>query len=172
MKSETNQTPAVADGPSGQPPVAGSITQSMPCSGEAAAPNSFIRTTARVVTADRSGGRRFTSAALLAGGRSSRMGGIDKTGLVLCGASLRERALAALRPQSAEQFVIGAHCGSALGVPVHADAWPGQPGPLAGIYTALLHARHNDVLIAPADAPLLPPDLLSRLAAVRAAAGT
>jgi molybdopterin-guanine dinucleotide biosynthesis protein A len=52
------------------------------------------------------------------------------------------------------------------GLPVHADAVPGQLGPLTGILTAMVLAQGQGasrVLTVPCDTPLLPPDLMARL---------
>jgi len=49
--------------------------------------------------------RRRTAAIVVAGGRGTRMGGIDKPGLELAGSTLRERALAAARDARLEPVV-------------------------------------------------------------------
>ena len=76
-------------------------------------------------------------AILLAGGRASRMGGIDKPGLLVDGVSLLDRAIAAARAVGADPLV-------AVGPPAAADAsvhWvredPPFTGPAAAIVAAL-----------------------------------
>lgn len=108
---------------------------------------------------------------LLAGGRSSRMGGNDKAFVLLDNKPLAEHALACLEQRTeavlinsngpAERFVRYGH-------PVLGDCVPGHLGPLAGLLTGMLWARrhHPDVthlVSAPCDAPRLPHDLATRL---------
>lgn len=50
-----------------------------------------------------------------------------------------------------------------LGVPVHADVIPGC-GALGGLYTALVHARAERVIVVACDLPFLEAGLLARLA--------
>jgi molybdopterin-guanine dinucleotide biosynthesis protein A len=76
-------------------------------------------------------------AILLAGGRASRMGGIDKPGLLVDGVSLLDRAIAAVREIGADPLV-------AVGPPAAYDAsvrWvredPPFTGPAAAIVAAL-----------------------------------
>ncbi len=116
---------------------------------------------------------------ILAGGRSSRMGG-DKALLAVTGASLLARTLAALRPQVGPLVLScgdDAVCRAVPELPAVTDAVPGFAGPLAGILAALDwvrdHAPHCRHLISvPVDAPLFPADLAARLAAaVEAGAG-
>jgi FdhD protein len=112
-------------------------------------------------------------AVILAGGRSSRMGGGDKGLLTLGGHSMLEHVVAALRPQTSALMLnsnSGADLFTALGLEVHADALPGRLGPLAGIHTAMLWARAQGadaVLTVPGDCPFLPANLVQKLTAAR-----
>lgn len=109
-------------------------------------------------------------AAVLAGGRGTRLGGADKGLLALRGNYLIDKVLSALEHQVAGRIIVANRHASeyaARGLPVLADAWPGQVGPLAGIYTALQHVASGDVLVVPVDAPQLPPDLVDRLQGAR-----
>lgn len=110
---------------------------------------------------------------MLAGGKARRMGGGDKCLLPLTGQTLLQRSLARALPQ-VDTMLLSAN-GSSLRfartrLPVLADSIPGQPGPLAGIYQALLwmreNARDSEWLVSFAsDAPFLPEDQLQKLQA-------
>jgi molybdopterin-guanine dinucleotide biosynthesis protein A len=52
---------------------------------------------------------------------------------------------------------------AAYGLRVVPDAFPGFPGPLAGVASALPHLTSEFLLTVPCDAPLLCPDLARRL---------
>lgn len=75
---------------------------------------------------------------VLAGGKSSRMGGGDKALLQLGGRPLLDHVLERLRPQVAEIVLNANDPGrfAAFGLPVVADRLAGQMGPLAGIHAS------------------------------------
>jgi len=104
---------------------------------------------------------------VLAGGRGSRMGGLDKGLQDFAGEPLALRALQRLAPQvhrvmlSANRHALSYEC---FGAPVHADAQAGFPGPLAGMLAGLQHCDTACLLTVPCDAPNFPPDLARRLA--------
>src|SRR5512146_167609 len=108
---------------------------------------------------------------VLAGGKSSRMGGGDKCLLPLGGRPILAYVIERLKPQVAE-LIISANGDparfSAFGLPVVADRLGGYAGPLAGILAGLEWARTNRsecrfVITAASDTPFLPTDLVSRL---------
>lgn len=109
---------------------------------------------------------------VLAGGRSSRMGGIDKTLLPLRSQPLVGRVLDRLRPQ-AGPIAINTNSDPAsfrsLGVEIVADTIGGYQGPLAGILAGLEWAMGKPdmtyVLSVAGDTPFFPLDLAQRLAA-------
>ena len=110
---------------------------------------------------------------LLAGGQSRRMGGGDKALRVIGGISLLERVIERLRPQ-VEALVLNANGDptrfARFRLPVVSDSVPGYAGPLAGILAGLdWTVEHRPdcthVVSAATDAPFLPRDLVSRLAA-------
>jgi molybdopterin-guanine dinucleotide biosynthesis protein A len=107
------------------------------------------------------------SAIVLAGGRATRLGGVDKALLPLAGRPLLAHVLARLQPQ-VDDVVINYNRDPAVlagfGHAVVADASADYSGPLAGIAAALPRCRHELVLVVPCDAPFLPRDLQSRLA--------
>lgn len=116
---------------------------------------------------------------LLAGGLARRMGGGDKGLRTVGGVAILDRVAARLRPQVAT-LIVNANGDPArfagLGAAVVPDDLPDRPGPLAGVLAALDWAAANapgatHVVSAPTDGPFLPPDLVARLEAARAAAG-
>lgn len=112
---------------------------------------------------------------VLAGGRSSRMGGVDKGLQQHAGQPLAAHALQRLRPQVGA-LVISANrhlpAYAALGVPVWPDTLPDHPGPLAGLLAGLTHCTTPWLVSVPCDCPHFPADLVARLAAAREAEGT
>jgi FdhD protein len=108
------------------------------------------------------------SGAVLAGGRSRRMGE-DKRRLVVDGRPLLTRAVAALRQAVGEVVVVAADgderslAALVPDVPVVADLEPDR-GPLGGLVTALVHARSDVVVVVPGDHPALAPAVLQALA--------
>jgi molybdopterin-guanine dinucleotide biosynthesis protein A len=108
---------------------------------------------------------------ILAGGRSRRMGGGDKSLTPLAGRPLIAHVIGRLRPQVA-RLAINANGDparfSSLGLPVIADTVPGFAGPLAGLLAGLHWAEAAGmrfIATAAADTPLFPTDLVQRLAA-------
>jgi molybdopterin-guanine dinucleotide biosynthesis protein A len=104
------------------------------------------------------------SAAILAGGRARRLGGADKASLPIGNARIIDRQLAALSVVSDDVRIIANDRGryAALGLRVIPDAVP-DAGPLGGLYTALLDASHDRVLILACDLPFVTAALLQRL---------
>ncbi len=105
---------------------------------------------------------------ILAGGRATRWGGVDKGLIELDGRPLVAHVLAALAPQVAE-VIINANRNrdryASFGCAVVADADDGYLGPLAGLASAMEAARHDWVVTVPCDSPLIADDLVARLAA-------
>jgi molybdenum cofactor guanylyltransferase len=106
---------------------------------------------------------------ILAGGRGSRMGGVDKGLQNFRGMPLALQTLMRLQQQSLppQEIVINANRNLAayesLGVPVWPDSIDGYAGPLAGFLTGLEHCETPLLLTVPCDSPLLPLDLVMRL---------
>ncbi len=102
------------------------------------------------------------SAAVLAGGKSVRMG-TNKALVPLSpgGPTMLELVLGALRAVASDLFVVASErpAYGRFGVPVVPDRFPGT-GVLGGIATALHHARHDRCLVVACDMPLLNPELL------------
>lgn len=106
------------------------------------------------------------TAVILAGGRGSRMGGVDKGLVDYQGQPMIEHILARITPQ-VDHVMINANRHiehyQTYGVPVITDENDQFDGPLAGMQAALHHAATDWVLSVPCDSPLLPLDLASRL---------
>jgi len=105
---------------------------------------------------------------ILAGGRGTRMGRVDKGLQPFQGSTLAAHVLRRLAPQVAT-VVVNANRnlpqyqaleGVAAVVP---DAMGGYEGPLAGLQTGLQHCATALLLTAPCDSPFLPADLAERL---------
>ena len=105
---------------------------------------------------------------ILAGGRGSRMGGIDKGLQPWRGQPLAQQVLQRLRPQVGS-VLLNANRNLDIyrqwGLPVLSDALPGYPGPLAGFLAGLDACATPYLLTVPCDSPLLPTDLAARLGA-------
>jgi molybdopterin-guanine dinucleotide biosynthesis protein A len=104
---------------------------------------------------------------VLAGGRGSRMGGVDKGLQNHLGMPMALHALMRLQPQVGEAMINANRNLSAyesMGVPVWPDALPDHPGPLAGFLTALEHCETPYLVTVPCDTPNFPLDLVQRLA--------
>ena len=111
--------------------------------------------------------RAAVSGLVLAGGRGLRMGGVDKGLQAFRGRPLVDHAIARLAPQVAEVMVSAnrnADLYAQRGVRVLADPSADFPGPLAGMLAGLRAARTPWLAVVPCDSPLLPVDLVERLA--------
>jgi molybdopterin-guanine dinucleotide biosynthesis protein A len=106
---------------------------------------------------------------ILAGGRGSRMGGIDKGLQNFHGLPLALQTLMRLQLQSQplQEVLINANRNlsayESLGVPVWPDSIDGFAGPLAGFLTGLERCETPLLLTVPCDTPLFPLDLVERL---------
>jgi molybdenum cofactor guanylyltransferase len=108
------------------------------------------------------------SGLVLAGGRGSRMGGVDKGLQSYRGMALALHALLRLQPQVGTVMInanrnLGAY--EAMGVPVWPDAMPDYPGPLAGLLTGLERCETPYLVSVPCDTPGFPLDLVAQLSA-------
>ncbi|HZE42213.1 MAG TPA: molybdenum cofactor guanylyltransferase MobA [Steroidobacteraceae bacterium] len=105
---------------------------------------------------------------VLAGGRATRMGGVDKGLQTHLGVPLAQYALERLRPQVGTLMLnanrnLAAY--RAMGVPAWPDEIPEYPGPLAGMLAGLTHCSTPYLVTVPCDTPNFPVDLVARLAA-------
>jgi molybdopterin-guanine dinucleotide biosynthesis protein A len=105
---------------------------------------------------------------VLAGGRGSRMGGVDKGLQNYRGMPLALHAMLRLAPQVGQVMInanrnLGAY--ESMGVPVWPDVFPDYAGPLAGWLTGLERCTTPYLATVPCDTPGFPVDLVERLAA-------
>ena len=105
---------------------------------------------------------------ILAGGRGTRMGGVDKGLQTFNGMPLALHALTRLQMGGAVgSIMINANRNLAayesFGVSVWPDGLTDYAGPLAGFLTGLEHCETPFLLTVPCDTPLLPLDLVQRL---------
>jgi molybdopterin-guanine dinucleotide biosynthesis protein A len=103
---------------------------------------------------------------VLAGGRGSRMGGVDKGLQNHRGIPLALHALLRLQPQVGQLMInanrnLGAY--ESMGVPVWPDAVADFAGPLAGVLVGLERCETPYLVTAPCDTPNFPLDLVQRL---------
>jgi molybdopterin molybdotransferase len=105
---------------------------------------------------------------ILAGGRGTRMGHVDKGLQPFQDATLVAAVFRRLAPQVARLSIsANRHLDqyAAFGVPVLPDATNDFAGPLAGLEAGLRNATSPLLLTAPCDSPFLPLDLAARLLA-------
>ena len=111
---------------------------------------------------------------ILAGGRGSRMGGVDKGLKVLRGKPMVQWVAERFAPQ-VDEVLVNANQNieqyRLLGYRVFPDAIGGFAGPLAGLHRGLSEATHGLVATAPCDSPFLPSDLVARLDSALVKAG-
>ncbi|MGA9575381.1 MAG: molybdenum cofactor guanylyltransferase [Lysobacterales bacterium] len=113
---------------------------------------------------------RQPAGVILAGGRSSRMGGVRKALLELGGRALLAHVIDRLRTQ-ADPLLISCEAASGdfdgFGLEYVPDLLPGHLGPLTGLYSTLqfLSERGHDsgLVLCPCDAPFLPENLVQTL---------
>jgi molybdopterin-guanine dinucleotide biosynthesis protein A len=110
--------------------------------------------------------RQDITGLVLAGGRGSRMGGVDKGLQDYRGQPLAQHALQRLAPQVGRLLIsANRHLEryEAMGAPVCPDLLPDHPGPLAGFLAGLARCETPFLVTVPCDSPLFPPDLVERL---------
>ena len=111
--------------------------------------------------------RNDVTGLVLAGGRGSRMGGVDKGLQMLDGEPLVQHALRRLTPQVAAVMInANRHQETYVqfGLPVWPDADADFAGPLAGFLAGLSHCETEWLVTVPCDSPRFPLDFVARLA--------
>ena len=103
---------------------------------------------------------------ILAGGKGSRMGGVDKGLQIFRGRRLVDHVYERLAPQVGG-VIINANQNHeeyrTFGVRVVSDAIEGYAGPLAGLHAGLSVSKRPFLASVPCDSPFLPEDLVERL---------
>jgi len=114
------------------------------------------------------GHRSLVTGVILAGGRGSRMGGVDKGLRLLRGKPMVEWVIERFAPQ-VDEILVNANQNpeayARLGYRVIPDEITGFAGPLAGLHRGLSEAAHELVATVPCDSPFLPRNLIARLKA-------
>lgn len=105
------------------------------------------------------------AAAIIAGGQARRLGGIDKSRLVVQGRPIIVRQVEILQRLATPIVVIAEDAArfADLGLPVYPDVVPGA-GALGGILTALESVDADRVIVVAGDLPFLSVDALGHLA--------
>lgn len=108
---------------------------------------------------------------VLAGGRGSRMGGVDKGLQLYKGKALAKHAIEQLQPQVGHLLIntnrnldIYQAWGSQVFADVLMDGIADFAGPLAGFLVGLQHCTTPYLMTVPCDTPRFPSDLVNRLA--------
>ncbi|MEY4910855.1 MAG: putative molybdopterin-guanine dinucleotide biosynthesis protein [Pseudomonadota bacterium] len=115
--------------------------------------------------------RSLITGIVLAGGRGSRMGGVDKGLQLYNGTALAKHATQQLQSQVGP-LLINANrnldtyemWGSKVSADVLVDGITDFAGPLAGFLVGLQHCKTPYLMTVPCDTPRFPSDLVSRLA--------
>ena len=111
--------------------------------------------------------RQEITGLILAGGRGTRMGGVDKGLQTHLGIPLALHALERLRPQVGA-LMLNANRNLTAYQAMHVPVWPDEladfPGPLAGMLAGLEHCSTPYLATAPCDTPNFPIDLVAHLA--------
>jgi molybdenum cofactor guanylyltransferase len=112
---------------------------------------------------------RMWTAAILAGGQARRLGGRDKSALQVGAASILEHQLAILRELTPHILIVGRDHApyEQPGLRAVADRIPGR-GSLGGLYTALVEAVTDRVIVLACDMPFLTAAFVSLLADIGA----
>jgi molybdopterin-guanine dinucleotide biosynthesis protein A len=110
---------------------------------------------------------------ILAGGKGTRMGSVDKGLQMFRGMPMAQLVLQRLQPQVGT-LLINANqhpdVYAQLGVPVWPDEFPGFAGPLAGLHAGLANCNTPYLVTAPCDSPFFPANLVDKLSAALIAA--
>lgn len=132
-------------------------------SGDRAMTGAGIFSPDRAMPRDDTPGHRAMSAAILAGGRSTRMG-TNKALLPFGGVRIIEGLLRKIRPLFPEILVIAndRDAYADLGVPIWPDRIP-EKGSLGGIYTAVFHSTFPQTFCIACDMPLANPAVIAYL---------
>ena len=105
---------------------------------------------------------------ILAGGRGTRMGSVDKGLQLFRGMPMAQHVATRLRPQVTHLMInANRHLPEyeAICAPVWPDVMADFAGPLAGLQTGLMHCQTPYLVTAPCDSPFVPVDLVASLMA-------
>lgn len=116
--------------------------------------------------------RKDVTGVILAGGRATRMGGVDKGLIPVNDRPMIAHVIDALRPQVADILVSANRNRDSyaeFGYPVIEDGDDEFRGPLAGVASCMQVASTPYIALAPCDSPLVCSDLVQRLHAALSA---
>jgi molybdenum cofactor guanylyltransferase len=102
------------------------------------------------------------SAVIIAGGKNSRFGGMNKSWLDVDNQTIFERQIAVLRPIFKEIFVVTNHPEEYPEIKWTSDSFE-DSGPLAGIHAALSFAETPYIFVFSCDMPFLSPPLIEQM---------
>lgn len=109
-----------------------------------------------------------TAALILAGGRATRMGGVNKALVHFKGEPMIAQVIRTLKPQTAEILISANRDHEAFGAlgaaRIFADRLENYPGPLAAVEAAAAETEKDWLLMVPCDVPLIPSGLLDKFA--------
>jgi molybdopterin-guanine dinucleotide biosynthesis protein A len=112
---------------------------------------------------------------ILAGGKATRMGGVDKGLVPIKGRPMIAWVIDALRPQVADVLINANRSRdsySEFGCPVVDDGDKDFRGPLAGMASGMRAARTPYIAVVPCDSPLIGEELVQRLYAAAQSSGS
>ena len=104
-----------------------------------------------------------TTLAILAGGKATRLGGINKALIVIEGTTIISRVYNTLKPLCSEVIIIS---NNKIDYGIPAKIYPDtikNCGPLGGIYSALTHSSNDMVLVVSSDMPFIDYNIASEL---------
>jgi molybdopterin-guanine dinucleotide biosynthesis protein A len=102
------------------------------------------------------------SAAILTGGKNSRMNGEFKALLDICGTKIIDKQLKVLSSIFDDIFICGKDTGYQNNIPVFEDDFF-DFGPISGIYSALKHSKTDYVFVVSCDMPFLNKDTIKEM---------
>jgi molybdopterin-guanine dinucleotide biosynthesis protein A len=105
-----------------------------------------------------------TTLAILAGGKATRLGGVNKALIEVEGETIISRIHRALSPICNEVLIISNQTQADYGIP--AKTYPDiieNCGPLGGIHSALQHSTNEMVLVVSCDMPFISSNIANRL---------
>ena len=118
--------------------------------------------------------REQVTGVILAGGRATRMGGVDKGLVPIHGRPMIAWVIDALRPQVSDVLINANRNHDRYGefaCPVIDDGDSDFRGPLAGMVSAMRAARTPYIAVVPCDSPLIGGGVVERLYAAAASSG-
>ena len=112
--------------------------------------------------------QRALAAAILTGGRASRLGGTRKATLTIGGYRIIDRQLDVLRRVADPVFAVSSQAAPTdADIPIVRDRYPDH-GALGGIFTAIADSPHDHTLVVACDMPFLNAPLLAYMAGLDA----